>query len=534
MSKKFIVFSVGKLLEVLAFILLIPASIAFHEIKSADFLTAFSDYRLLGFTVAIISSFLLGNLLKIFGDDQLSGTGLREGFAIVTFGWIGLTFFGAIPLIFYFLNQSGTISFSVIFQAFTDSYFEIMSGFTTTGATIITDIESLPRGILFWRSLTHWLGGMGIITLALAILPVFGIASYQMFQGEVPGPTAERLKPRLAHTAKIFWGIYALLTLAEVILLKIGGMNIFDAFCHAFGTMATGGFSTKNASIAAYNSPFIEWVIIVFMFFAGMNFILHYRIILLGRIDSLLKNREFHFYFTTIFIAICLAILVLTTNGINDPEHISRSFRSRPLTEQAISEKFDQEKSKISSFADRVRHCAFQVVSITTTTGYCTADFDVWPNFIRYMLVLLMFFGGCAGSTGGGMKMIRVMVIIKSALREIRALIQPRIVLPLKIARKTVQEKQVQNIIGFVMLFVAVFLVCSLIMSFFIDDFTTAVTSVAATICNIGPGLSGVGAAENYAWIPQGGKWVLIFCMLLGRLEIYTVLIALAPISWKR
>ena len=534
MNKKFIIFSVGRLLEILSYLLIIPALIAFFEIPSKNFPDCFLDHRLFGFIIAIITSFICGNFLKRFGERELTGTGIREGFAIVTFGWFLLTLFGSIPLMFYFLSQAEVAAASEIIRAFTDAYFEIMSGFTTTGATIMTNIEELPQGILFWRSLTHWLGGMGIITLALAILPAFGIAGYQMFRGEVPGPTAERLKPRLAQTAKILWGTYVLLTLIETVLLKICGMTVFDALCHSFGTMATGGFSTKGASIGSYNNVYIEWVIIIFMFFAGMNFVIHYRVLSARKFDLLKNNREFHFYVTVILIAVVLATVVLHTSGIASKEEISRSFRSQPISEEALTEKIAIEKTKINSFGSTVRHAAFQVVSITTTTGYCTADFNMWPNFIRYMLVILMFFGGCAGSTGGGMKMVRIMVVIKSALREIKTIIQPRIIAPIKIARKTIEERQVANIIGFIALFVAFFVVFSLIMSFLIGDFTTSFTTVAATMCNIGPGLSGIGATQNYAWIPIPGKWVLVFCMLLGRLEIYTVLIALSPISWKK
>jgi trk system potassium uptake protein TrkH len=534
MNKKFIIFSVGSLLEILSYILIVPALIAFFEIPSKNLPGVFFDYRLLGFVIAIITSFVCGHLLKRLGAKELTGTGIREGFAIVTFGWILLTLVGAIPLTMYFLSQADIVTVSVAFRAFTDAYFEIMSGFTTTGATIMTNIEGLPQGILFWRSLTHWLGGMGIITLALAILPAFGIAGYQMFRGEVPGPTAERLKPRLAQTAKILWVTYGLLTLIETILLKFGGMTLFDALCHSFGTMATGGFSTKSASIGAYNSAYIEWVVIIFMFFAGMNFVIHYRVLFARKFDLLKNNRELHFYAAVILIAVIVATVILQAGGIASRKEISRSFRSRPLSEEALTEKVVTEEAKIDSFGDTLRRASFQVVSITTTTGYTTADFDVWPNFIRYMLVILMFFGGCAGSTGGGVKMIRVMVTIKSAMREIRTIIKPRIIAPVKIAKRAIEEKQVANIMGFVALFAGFFIVFSLIMSFVIDDFTTSFTTVAATMCNIGPGLSGIGATENYAWIPIPGKWVLVFCMLLGRLEIYTVLIALSPISWKK
>jgi trk system potassium uptake protein TrkH len=534
MNPKFITYSVGKLLEILAIILLIPAGIAFFEIQPRVFPDILFDPRLSGFIIAIVSSLICGNLLKLIGSRELVGNGIRDGFAIVSFGWIILTLFGAMPLLVYFLSQADNITFNTVVHAFTDSYFEIMSGFTTTGATIIINVEIIPRGLLFWRSLTHWLGGMGIITLALAILPAFGIASYQMFRGEVPGPTAERLRPRVAQTAKILWGAYAVLTLAEVILLKFGGMGVFDSFCHAFGTMATGGFSTRNGSIGSYNSSYIDWVVIIFMFFAGMNFVIHYRVLFSGKFDLVKSNREFHFYAGVLVVAIILGVLVLQAGGIAPEEQIRSSFRSQPLSAQQLIEKIDTEKAKLLTPYGVLRYVTFQVVSITTTTGYSTADSDVWPNFIRFMLVLLMFFGGCAGSTGGGIKMVRIMVFIKTAWREVKTIIQPRIIAPIKIAGKALEEKQVLNILGFIALFLACFVILSAAMSYLIGDFTTAVVSVVSTMCNIGPGLSGVGAAENYAWIPIPGKWILTLCMLLGRLEIYTVLIALSPISWKK
>jgi trk system potassium uptake protein TrkH len=531
-NKKFILFSLGKLFEILSFILLVPAIIAFLEIYPRRLPDIIFDPRLSGFIQAIVLSFICGNILKLLGDRELKGSGIREGFAIVTFGWFSLTLFGAIPLTGYFLSEPGVAG--TAFNAFTDAYFEIMSGFTTTGATILVDIERLPMGLLFWRSMTHWLGGMGIITLALAILPAFGIASYQMFRGEIPGPATERLKPRLEQTAKILWGTYIMLTLAEAGLLALGGMTIFDAFCHAFGTMATGGFSTKNGSIGSYNSAYIEWVVIVFMFLAGMNFVIHYRTLFSRKFDLLRTNREFHFYGSVILIAVILTTAILFFGGIAPDRQIENSFRSAPLTQTGLKEKVLIETERVRSLPDTLRHAAFQVVSITTTTGYTTADFDVWPNFIRYMLVILMFFGGCAGSTGGGIKMVRIMVMLKGAWREIKTTVQPRIIAPIKIAKKIIDERQVANIAGFVALFAAFFVFFSLIMSFLIKDFTTSFTTVAATMCNIGPGLSGIGAFENYAWIPPAGKWVLVLCMLLGRLEIYTVLIALSPVSWKK
>jgi trk system potassium uptake protein TrkH len=534
MNGRFITYSVGKLLEILSLILFIPAGIAFYEIVPRNYPGIFIDHRLSGFLIAIAAAFLTGTVLKLFGNRELSGNGIREGFAIVTFGWVVLTLFGAIPLLTYFLGQAPSFTPGVLLRTFTDSYFEIMSGFTTTGATIIENVEALPRGILFWRSLTHWLGGMGIVTLALAILPAFGIASYQMFRGEVPGPSAERLRPRLAQTAKILWGVYALLTLAEAVLLKFGGMTVFDSLCHAFGTMATGGFSTRNASIGAYDSSFIDWVVIVFMFFAGMNFIIHYRVFFGRKLDLIKNNREFHFYAGVLLTAILLGSLALKAGGIASPEQVGSSFRPDPPARHVMLENIEEEKSRVDSPYGILRHVTFQVVSITTTTGYATADSDMWPNSIRFMLVVLMFFGGCAGSTGGGMKMIRVLVFMKAAWKEIKTIIQPRIIAPIKIAGKALEDKQVMNIMGFIALFMGCFVFFSAVMSYIIEDFTTAVVSVVATMCNIGPGLSGVGATENYAWIPLSGKWVLTACMLIGRLEIYTVLIVLSPLSWKK
>ncbi|MFC1808550.1 TrkH family potassium uptake protein [Candidatus Omnitrophota bacterium] len=534
MRKSFVTYSLGILLQILACILIIPACIAFFDVSSRAFPAILFDHRLCGFIIAIVSSLVCGSILRAIGSKTLTGNGVREGFVIVTFGWLLLTLFGALPLFVYFISQVEVVTAATVFRAATDAYFEIMSGFTTTGATIITDIEILPRGILFWRSLTHWLGGMGIVTLALALWPAFGIASYQMFRGEVPGPTAEQLKPRLAQTATILWGIYGLLTAAETILLMCGGMSLFDALCHAFGTMATGGFSTRNASIAAFNSAYIDWVVIIFMFFAGMNFIIHYRIFFTRKFDLVRNNREFHFYVAVLLLSICLTAVVLRTNGVVSAEAEAKSFRNKPLSTEQLQEKVITESAKVNSVGKTLRYSAFQVVSLTTTTGFCTADFDVWPNGIRYLLVILMFFGGCAGSTGGGIKMMRVMVVMKTAWREVITMIKPRIIVPLKIAGQTIGEKLVANIGGFVALFLLSFVFFVGLMSFLIDDYTTAITSVVATMCNIGPGLSGVGATENYAWIPLPGKWILTLCMLLGRLEIYTVFIAFAPVSWRR
>ncbi len=535
MNHRFVFYSIGKLLQVLALVLLLPLVVAIIEIKPLVFPAVLYAPQVSGFITAIISSLIVGSALAVANKkDGKHGGSTREGFAIVTFGWLFFTLFGAIPLFSFFISELSTLSVTALGHAFTDAFFEIMSGFTTTGATILTNVEHYPRGILFWRSMTHWLGGMGIVTLTLVIFPTFGIAAYQMFRGEVPGPSTERLRPRLAQTASFLWGVYALLTLIESILLVLSGMTVFDALCHAFGTMATGGFSTRNASIGAYNSNMVDWIVIVFMFLAGMNFIIHYQVIFNRNVTLLSKNREFRFYAGIIGCAIVIGTIMLYVAGVSSESQIESRYRHDPLTVEQIDEKIEQESYKTRSLYQTFRHVSFQVVSLVTTTGYCTADFDVWPVMLRLLLLLLMFFGGCAGSTGGGIKMIRIMVVLKTAWREIRMMIQPRLVLPVKIGKNALDEKRVSNIIVFFALFVVLFVIFSLLMSTMIPDFTTAISTVVSTMCNIGPGLSGIGAYETYSWIPTGGKWILIMCMLLGRLEIFTVIIAFAPASWKR
>lgn len=532
MNQRFVLYTIGKFVIVLALILIIPTGIALYEIEKAPDSILLFDPRILGFLIAILLSLLFGGLLIAVGNRELRGNGIREGFAIVTFGWIVFTLLGSLPLFVYFLSEVGSKDLRTVLLCFTNANFEIMSGFTTTGASILEDIEILPKGILFWRSLTHWLGGMGIVTLAMTIFPAFGVTAYQMFRGEVPGPTTERLKPRFAQTAKILWGVYTVLSLLETLLPMVGGMTLFEALCHTFGTMATGGFSTRNSSIAAYNSAYIDIVIMIFMFFAGMNFTIHYNLLFARNFESIRKNREFHFYTGVILIAIIVGSIVLWIDGVNSKERIMTSYRHEPLTESELSEKYEAEQNKLRTWNGTLRYTGFQVLSLTTTTGYTTADFDVWPTFMRLILVILMFFGGCAGSTGGGIKMIRILVVLKAILREIRTMRQPRLILPIRIAGYPIEEQQVSNIVGFFMLFITLFVLFSVAMSMVVPDITTAVSSVVSTMNNIGPGLSGIGATENYAWIPIGGKWILILCMLLGRLEVYTVLIGMAPI-WK-
>jgi len=530
---RFVFLALGRLLQLMGVILMIPLAISFWDERVMDGGQLLSHPETVSFMIAVLFSLAMGTLLYGICRGGRHQQGPREGYAIVTLGWVILAFVGSIPFVVWFMqHRSGAPG--LLPTAFTDAYFEVMSGFTTTGATILTDIESLPRGLLFWRSLTHWLGGMGIITLALALFPTMGVGGYQMFRGEVPGPSADRLRPRLAETAKILWGVYLLLSAVETLLLKLGGMNLFESLCHTFGTMATGGFSTRNASVGAYQSAYIDWVIIVFMLLAGTNFLIHYRLIFRQDWSAVVRNRELHFYLGTLLVAILITTAILALGGLPGAESSRQSFQVEPRSPEAFAEHVATETAKVESLGGAFRHAAFQVVAIVTTTGFGTADFDIWPRAIGCMLVVLMFWGGCAGSTGGGMKMIRVLVLFKASWRELKKFVRPRLISPLKVGGGSVPEAMVLNILGFSMLFIALFVICSLLMTLFIPDLTTAVASVAATIGNIGPGLAGVGSTQTYAWIPLPGKWILVLCMLLGRLEVFTVLVVLRPSFWRR
>jgi trk system potassium uptake protein TrkH len=414
----------------------------------------------------------------------------RDGYIIVTLAWVVISLFGALPFVI-----SGTI------PNYTDAFFETMSGFTTTGASVLNDIEAMPKGILFWRSMTHWIGGMGIIVLSLAVLPFLGIGGMQLFVAEVPGPAPDKLHPRITQTAKNLWGIYVLLTGLETILLMIGGMNLFDALCHAFGTMATGGFSTQNDSIASY-SPFIQYIIILFMILAGTNFTLHF-LMLKGRFKKVWGNEEFKFYLYTILI-----VTTIITSSLLISYH--------------------------TGFEKDFREALFQTVSIITTTGYVTADYLQWPFFVWLLIFLLMFTGGCAGSTGGGIKMIRQLLLFKNSRLELKRLIHPQAVIPVRLNGKTISQNIIFNVLAFFLLYASVFAFGSLFMSMLGLEFETAIGSVAATLGNIGPGIGSVGPVSNYAEMPIAGKWFLSFLMLLGRLELFTVLVLFSKAFWKK
>jgi len=532
MYKRTVMHGVARLLQVMGLALMLPLLIAYGDADSLSFGERMLTPEIGGFAITIAASLLTGSIITRVLRRYRRMQSVREGFAVVGIGWMVLALFGSIPLFVYMAGTSDVQGIAGYFTLFTDSLFEIMSGFTTTGATILTDIESLPRGLLFWRSLTHWLGGMGIVTLALVIFPALGVSGYHMFKSEVPGPSTERLQPRLAETAMALWGVYALLTLVESVLLILAGMNLFDAVCHSFGTMATGGFSTKNASIAHYSSGAIHWIIVLFMFLAGVNFLLHFNA-LRGKALPAFKDGEFRFYTGIIVFATMFATVVLFFQGLPLVEQARESFRQDAATYENFALHMEEQAALLSGLYGCFREAAFQVVSITTTTGYCTADFDVWPGTLRFLLLILMFVGGCAGSTGGGMKMIRIVVVLKAGWRETVRMARPRVVRPIKVGGVSLDETRVGNIVSFVLLFLSLTAVSSLLMTLFVPDLLTAFTSVAACIANIGPGLAGVGAVENYAWMPDPAKWILIFNMLLGRLEIFTILVLLRPSVWR-
>ncbi len=434
-----------------------------------------------------------GGALRFFTrDEHNNDIKKREGYLIVTIGWLGMAFFGTLPYII-----SGSI------DGFADAFFESMSGFTTTGATILVDIEVVPRGVLFWRSLTHWIGGMGIIVLTIAILPLLGIGGMQLFVAEASGPTPDKLHPRIKETAKRLWMVYFVLTAAQTICLQLAGMSFFDAINHAMSTMATGGFSTKNASIAYYDSPLIEYILVAFMFLAGMNFSLSY-FGLKGQFAKIKANEEFRIYFYT-----CLVVTFIAVLGIY-------FYAEDRMLELAF------------------RQGLFQVVSIITTTGFITSDYTSWAPFTTVLFFILFFTGASAGSTSGGIKMVRHVILLKNSILELKRQIHPSAVIPVRFNNKAVSQTISYNIFAFILIYFIIFFFGSLCLSAMGLDFATAMGATTATLGGIGPGIGTVGPVDNFAHIPVLGKWFLSFFMLIGRLELFTVLILFTPYFWSR
>ena len=479
----------GALLSIIGITMVIPIIISF----------GYGENDLNGFLISLVTCIAIGLPLWAFTRHNQTLTN-RDGFAIVTFSWVITAIAGALP--FYF---SGAI------PDVTDAFFESMSGVTTTGASILGNIntlphlsngiESLPHGILFWRSFIQWIGGMGIVVFYIAILPLLGVGGVQLFKAEVPGPVADKIKPRVRETAKFLWIVYVGITVAQIIALIIAGMGIFDSICHAFTTMPTGGFSTKNASIGHYESSIIHYIIIFFMFVAGVNFSLHFKAIN-GDVRSYLKDKEFLVYF---FGTLIITILIFFIISINNNGFTHLNFRDS----------------------------LFNTISILTTTGFGSFDYELWPVAVQAILLTLMFIGGMGGSTAGGMKVIRCMLLVKYAALETRRMLHSRALIPVKIGKKLIKEDVVKNTLGFFLFFMSAFILSTIILTIFGLDLESAIGAAASSMGNIGPGLGAFGPTDNYALLSNPGKWVLTFCMLLGRLEIFTVIVLFSKTFWK-
>ncbi|MDR6301284.1 TrkH family potassium uptake protein [Mesonia maritima] len=454
-------------------------------------------------TAASLTTMFSGVLLMFVTRNHQKLMKQREGYLIVSLGWIFMAVSGMLPYLF-----------SEAIPEVTDAFFETMSGYTTTGATILNDIEVIPKGILLWRSLTHWIGGMGIIVLAVAILPMLGIGGMQLFAAEAPGPSADKLKPRIADTAKRLWFIYVGYTFAETILLKVAGMDFFDAVNHALSTLSTGGFSTKNASIAYWNDqPLIQYIIILFMFLAGMNFVMSY-FAFKGKFGRLLRDEEFKWY--AIFIG---SFTVIASLLIYFEADVGLSSIKHPMV--------------LGEAESAFRHALFQVLSVITTTGFVSADFTMWTPFLTIFFFGMFFLGGSAGSTAGGVKVVRHIIMIRNGITEFKRALHPNAILPVRFNGKMIRENIVFNILGFFILYMLAFIIGAIVLAYLGLDFPTAIGGAASSLGNIGPAFGALSPVNNFDALPAPGKWWCAFLMLIGRLELFTVLILLTPFFWR-
>jgi trk system potassium uptake protein TrkH len=491
-TKKLINFGVigyviGSLLLINGFLMALPLGFSYFYEDGAQL----SFLMASGLTFAIGFSFRY--FLRSFKEDEIKR---REGFIIVSFSWVAMTLFGTLP---YVLSES--------IPNFSNAFFETMSGFSTTGASILDNIEEMPESILFWRSMTQWIGGMGIIVLTIAILPLLGIGGMELFVNEAPGPTKDKIHPRIKETAKRLWVIYLFLTLAETVVLMCCGMGFFDAINHSLTTTSTGGFSTKQASIAHFNSPLIETVIVLFMFLAGTNFTLIY-FGFKGKVKRIWQNDEFKWY----LMAVIGFIALLTPAVFLDVENMNNGF------------------TLLESF----RYVAFQVVSIITTTGFASGIFTEWGVFATFIFFLLLFSGASAGSTSGGMKIVRIVILIKNGFLEFKRRIHPNAIVPVHLNGKSINNKVIYNLLAFLFLYLFMFVIGSIIMAAMPGvDLLTAISSVATSIGNVGPGIASVDPSQSFAHLPDAGKWVLSFLMLFGRLELFTVAVLFSPYFWR-
>ncbi len=445
------------------------------------------------FAASIAAGCLFSGVLFLTGyKARAKDMGTREAFAAVALAWIFASLQGCLPYIW-----GGYI------PSFTDAYFEAMSGFTTTGATILTDIEVNPRGILMWRAQTQWLGGMGIVVLTLALLPMLGMSVTQLFKAEVPGPVLEKISPRIQDAATMLWRVYMGLTVLGVVVLVAGGMSFYESVCHIFTTVSTGGFSPKNASIAAYDSPYFDWALTIIMFLSGANFNLH-LLAIKKRTLSPYRDPEFGFYLKTVFAASLAISIYLYAQGFSQ------------------------------TAMHALRYGAFQVVSIITTTGYVTADYSLWPPFTQVLLLSLMFIGGCAGSTAGSVKCIRIQIVFRQIGAEIKRFIHPHAAVTVLVGDQKIENKMVTSAATFIVLYLLVFVFSSIAVSATGQDLITSFSAVATTLGNVGPGFGAVGPVNNFASQHAAAKWIYSFCMLCGRLELYTILVLFSKDAWHR
>lgn len=479
MNRKMIIYILGKMLGVEGALLLIPAfvSLIYGEISGVSFL---------------IVSAVLGVIFLIFGRKKPENKRIygKEGFVIVGLAWILWSLFGALPFVI-----SGSI------PNYVDAFFETVSGFTTTGSTILQEIESLPMGINFWRCFTHWIGGMGVLVFVLMVTSLDDENAMPLMRAEVPGPEADKLVPKARHTAKILYQMYFVLTVAEVILLMFGGMNLYDALVHSFSTAGTGGFSNRNSSVAFYDSAYIDGVITVFMILFGVNFNLYF-LLLIKDWKSVLKNEELRAYLGIIG----AAVAVITINILNIYENVFHAFR----------------------------YASFQVASVITTTGFYTADYELWPELSKAVLLTVMFIGASAGSTGGGIKVCRFVILCKSIRQEVRKILHPNVVTMVKLNGKKVSNDTMRGINTYFAAYIFILILSVLVVSLDNFDFSTSFSGVLTTINNVGPGISKVGPVENFHIFSPLSKLVFCFDMLVGRLEIFPYLLLLSPDLWRR
>ncbi len=441
-------------------------------------------------------TFAVGFAALIIGSKNNGRIGVREGCFVVGVVWVVFSFFGMLPFIF-----SGYI------PSVTDAFFETMSGFTTTGASILNDIESLPHGLLFWRSMIQWIGGMGIVVLSLAVLPMMG-SGMQLYVAEVPGVTYDRIQPRIKDTARRLWGLYLILTITEAFLLSVSGMSLFDAVCHSFTTMSSGGYSTKQASIAYWDSPLIQYIIILFMAFAGINFSLVYSgVMRKTSLKKIFSDEELKTYLTIIAV-----VTVLITIGL--------TLSNKPTTFGEAEKGF--------------RDSLFQTVSIITTTGFATADYMLWKPLLWMLIVFVMFLGGSAGSTAGGMKVIRLLVVFKNMYYEFKRRVHPKSIMPVRINRHVIPENTINNVHAFVTVYFIIIAVSVLVLIASGMNIPESVGAAITSLNNVGPGVASIGPAGNFADIPTFSKWYLSFIMLVGRLEIFTILLLFSRTFWRR